>query len=201
MDRDAWNDRYAAADLVWTAEPNATFAAEVASLPGGTALDLGAGEGRNAIWLAQRGWTTTAVDFSDVALAKAQDRAAAQGVQIDTVAADVTTYSPSESTYGLVAVIYLHLPAPERTLVHQRAAAALAPGGTLIVLGHDTTNLADGHGGPQDPDVLFAPDDVVHDLDGADVVVTRAERVHRTVTTPEGDRVAIDALVTARRRP
>ena len=199
MDRQGWNDRYAAADLVWTAEPNRTFATETASLPPGKALDLGAGEGRNAIWLAQRGWTATAVDFSDVALAKAAQLAEASDVEIETIAADVTTYTPPTRAYDLVAVIYLHLPARQRTQVHRRAAAALNPGGTLVVLGHDTTNLTDGHGGPQDAEVLFTPDDVVSDLEATGLTVIKAERVHRTVTTPDGDRTAIDALVTARR--
>lgn len=199
MDRHAWNDRYAAADLVWTAEPNRTFAAETASLPPGKALDLGAGEGRNAIWLAQQGWTATAVDFSDVALAKARQLAEASDVEIDTIVADVTTYTPPTRAYDLVAVIYLHLPASQRTQVHRRAAAALNPGGTLVVLGHDTTNLTHGHGGPQDAAVLFTPDDVVSDLEPTGLTVTKAERVHRTVTTPDGDRTAIDALVTAHR--
>lgn len=199
MDRQGWNDRYAAADLVWTAEPNRTFATETASLPPGKALDLGAGEGRNAIWLAQRGWTATAVDFSDVALAKAAQLAEASDVEIETIAADVTTYTPPTRAYDLVAVIYLHLPARQRTQVHRRAAAALNPGGTLVVLGHDTTNLTHGHGGPQDAAVLFTPDDVVSDLEATGLTVIKAERVHRTVTTPDGDRTAIDALVTARR--
>ena len=199
MDHHGWNERYAAADLVWSATPNQTFATEVATLPAGRALDLGAGEGRNAIWLATQGWTATAVDFSDVGLAKARHLAEANDVEIDTLVADVTVFTPPESSFDLVAVIYLHLPAEERIGVHRRAAAALAPGGTLVVLGHDTTNIADGYGGPQDPDVLFTPDDVVRDLEPTDLTVTKAERVHRTVTTPDGDRTAIDALVTARR--
>ncbi len=199
MDRDAWNDRYAAADLVWTAEPNWTFAAEVAALPPGSALDLGAGEGRNATWLARQGWTATAVDFSDVALRKARQLAEASGVEIDTVVADVTTYTPPAGAFDLVAVIYLHLPDDERREVHRRAAAALAPGGTLIVLGHDTTNLTDGHGGPQDAEVLFTPDDVVSDLEPTDLTIIKSGRVQRKVATPDGDRTAIDALVTARR--
>jgi 2-polyprenyl-3-methyl-5-hydroxy-6-metoxy-1,4-benzoquinol methylase len=91
MDRHAWNDRYAAANLVWTAEPNRTFAAEAAALPPGSALDLGAGEGRNATWLARQGCAVTAVDFSDVALRKARQLAEASGVEIDSVVADVTT--------------------------------------------------------------------------------------------------------------
>ncbi|HSP03763.1 MAG TPA: class I SAM-dependent methyltransferase [Acidimicrobiales bacterium] len=199
MDRDAWNERYEAADLVWTAGPNQTFADEVAGLEPGTALDLAAGEGRNAIWLATQGWTATAVDFSDVALDKARKLAEASEVEIETVVADVTTHVPPAGAYDLVAVIYLHLPEDERRLVHQRAAAAVAPGGTMVVLGHDTTNLTDGHGGPQDASVLYTPDDVVADLEGSGLTVTKAERVDRTVTTPDGDRTAIDALVVARR--
>jgi 2-polyprenyl-3-methyl-5-hydroxy-6-metoxy-1,4-benzoquinol methylase len=199
MDRDAWNERYEAADLVWTAGPNQTFADEVGGLEPGTALDLAAGEGRNAIWLAKQGWAATAVDFSDVALDKARQLAEASQVEIETIVADVTTHVPPDGAYDLVAVIYLHLPDAERRLVHQRAAAAVAPGGTMIVLGHDTTNLTDGHGGPQDASVLYTPDDVVSDLEGTGLTVTKAERVHRTVTTPDGDRTAIDALVVARR--
>ena len=75
-----------------------------------------------------------------------------------------------------------------------------SPGGTLLVVGHDTTNLTGGHGGPQDPDVLFSPDDVAADLAGSGLVVDRAERVHRTVDTADGERVAIDALVRAQRQ-
>ena len=199
MDRHAWNERYEATDLVWTAGPNQTFADEVGGLEPGTALDLAAGEGRNAIWLATQGWTATAVDFSDVALDKARQLARGREVEIETVVADVTTHAPAAGAYDLVAVIYLHLPADDRRLVHQRAAAAVAPGGTLIVLGHDTTNLTDGHGGPQDATVLYTPDDVVADLEGTGLTVTKAERVHRTVSTPDGERTAIDALVVATR--
>jgi 2-polyprenyl-3-methyl-5-hydroxy-6-metoxy-1,4-benzoquinol methylase len=199
MDHHAWNDRYAQTDLVWSAAPNRTFADEVAALRPGTALDLAAGEGRNAIWLAQQGWATTAVDFSDVAISKARQLAEANGVEIDTVVADVTTYTPPVGAYDLVAIIYLHLPGPARAKVHRRAAAAVAPGGTMMVLGHDTTNITDGHGGPQDPTVLFSPDDVVRDLEPTGLTITKAERIERTVTTADGDRIAIDALITAHR--
>jgi hypothetical protein len=139
------------------------------------------------------------VDFSDVALDKARQLAEASEIEIETVVADVTTHVPPAGAYDLAAVIYLHLPEDERRLVHQRAAAAVAPGGTMVVLGHDTTNLTDGHGGPQDASVLFTPDDVVADLEGSGLTVTKAERVDRTVTTSDGDRTAIDALVVARR--
>lgn len=185
---------------MWTAGPNATFAAATEGLEVGRALDLGAGEGRNAIWLASRGWAATAVDFSDVALDKANLLAAHAGVEVETVVADVAEYVPA-TEFDLVAVIYLHLSASIRTAVYRRAAQAVAPGGTLIVLGHDATNIAEGYGGPQDPDVLFAPDDVVTDISNTGLVVERSERVRREVHAGDGEHVAIDALLVARRPP
>lgn len=199
MDKNQWNVRYDAADLVWTAGPNQTFAGLVGPLPPGRALDLAAGEGRNAVWLAEQGWDVTAVDFSDVGLAKASQIAAARDQVITTLVEDVVEYEPPSGAFDLVAVIYLHLPADQLRTVHRRAAAAVAAGGTLIVLGHDTTNLTDGYGGPPDPAVLFTPDDVRADLAGTGLSVETAERVHRTVVTDDGHRTAVDALVVARR--
>ena len=198
MDRTDWDRRYESAELVWTAEPNRFLVDEVAGLAPGTALDLGAGEGRNAVWLARQGWTVTAVDFSAVGMAKAQQLATAADVSITTVVADATEAVPP-GPFDLVIVLYLQLPADERRAASGAAAAALAPGGTMLVVGHDTTNLTAGYGGPQDPTVLFTPDDVVADLAGTGLLVEKAERVRRPVTTPDGERVAIDALVRARR--
>ena len=198
MDAAGRNQRYDTTELVWTAEPNQFLVAETSSLAPGTALDLGAGEGRNAVWLAQHGWRVTAVDFSDVGLAKAAGLAAAD-VEVATVCADVTDYTPIPGGFDHVAVLYVHLPADLHAGAHRRAAAAVAPGGTMLVDGHDATNLTDGHGGPQDPDVLFSPDDVAADLARSALVVDRADRVHRTVDTADGECVAIDALVRARR--
>lgn len=88
---------------------------------------------------------------------------------------------------------------PVRRAVYRRAADGVAPGGTLLVVGHDTTNPVDGYGGPQDPDVLFSPDDVVADLADRGLLIEKAERVQRPGTTEDGLRVAIDALGRARR--
>ena len=200
MDAAAWNRRYETNELVWTAEPNRFLVVETAALAPGTALDLGTGEGRNAVWLAQQGWRVTAVDFSDVGLAKASQMAAAADVEVSTVCADVADYTPDPGGFDLVAILYLHLPADLRHEVYGRAGAGVAPGGTLLVVGHDATNLTDGHGGPQDPEVLFSAADIAEDLVGSGLIVERADCVQRTVASADGDRVAIDALVRARRR-
>jgi SAM-dependent methyltransferase len=195
--REDWNARYATTELLWTAEPNLLFAAEVEGLTPGRALDLACGEGRNAVWLAERGWRVTGIDFSDVALAKAERLAASRGVEVEWVVADVVGYDAGQASFDLVAVLYLQLPHSELARALRGAAAAVAPGGTLVVLGHDTSNLTDGYSGPTDARVLFTPEDVVAELGGLEIV--RAERVRRTVPVDDGEAVAIDAFVRARR--
>ena len=197
MDSGAWDERYATSELVWSAVPNQFVAAELADLEPGRALDVACGEGRNAVWLAERGWRVTGVDFSDVAIEKAAAFATARGVDVDWVVDDVVAYAPEPGAFDLVAVLYLQLPHDELAAALRHAARALAPGGTIIVLGHDSTKLADGSGGPLDPAVLFTPEDVVGEL--GDLVVERAARVRRTVPLDGGEAVAVDALVRARR--
>jgi SAM-dependent methyltransferase len=193
--REDWNRRYAEKELLWSAEPNRRFAADVQPLPAGRALDLGCGEGRNAVWLAARGWQVTAVDFSEVALAKAERLASRRGAEVDWQLADLRDHVPPAEAFDLIAILYLQLPEAERRLVLGRAAAATAPGGVVYVLGHDTRNLTEGHGGPKDAAVLFTPEEVAADLAG--LVVEQAERVERRVAVDDGSAVAIDALVRA----
>ena len=201
MDREAWNQRYADAELVWSAEANGFLVQEVADLPPGRALDLGAGEGRNAIWLGERGWRVTAVDFSGVGLQKARRLAEARGVEVNWIEADLRSYSPARGAFDLVVLVYIHLPGEERRALVRRAADAVAAGGALLVLGHDRSNLHEGYGGPQDPTILFSPDDITGDLAGIEELrVVRADRVMRPVMTDDGERNAIDALVRAERR-
>ena len=207
MDAKAWDERYAASELVWSVGPNQFVEAECADLTPGRALDLAAGEGRNAIWLAGRGWDVTAVDFSQVALDKGRTLAGASaggttGV-IDWVCADATTWD-REDCYDLVVIAYLQLPADQRRQAVRRGFASLRSGGTFLLVGHDTTNLTEGTGGPQDVGVLLTAEDVVADLAGEDFVVLRAERVERYVTArdehgAEAERTAYDCLVRLRR--
>jgi SAM-dependent methyltransferase len=195
MQREDWDRRYADADLLWSAEPNRFLVAEATSLAPGRALDLACGEGRNALWLAELGWSFTAVDFSSVAVAKGRERAARAGAEIDFVCADLLDYEPATSAFDLVLVLYLQLPADERSVVLSRATGAVAPGGTFLLIGHDLTNLTDGVGGPSDASVLHTPDEIVGDLPALEI--EKAERVLRDVLDEE--RPAIDALVRARR--
>ncbi|PJE95440.1 class I SAM-dependent methyltransferase [Streptomyces carminius] len=190
------------------------MARETGSLPPGRALDLAAGEGRNSVWLAARGWRVTAVDFSAVALERGRRLAARQpsgtADRVTWVAADLTGYRPEPGAYDLLLVVYLHLPAGQRRTVLRRAARAVAAGGTLLVVGHDSVNLTEGIGGPRDPGVLFTPGDVLADTVGEavgqesvpDLETVRAERVRRPVTGPDGEPAeAVDALVRLRRPP
>ncbi len=193
----AWDQRYSGPDLVWGAGPNRFVADEVAALPPGRAVDLGAGEGRNAIWLAERGWQVTAVDFSAAGLARAARLAGERGVSVEWVQADLLAWQPAPGGYDLVLIAYLHLPSADLARVFRAAAAAVAPGGTLLVIGHDRDNIDRGHGGPQDPDRLYTPATVTAELGG--LGIRRAEQVVRSARTPEGERTAIDTLVRAQR--
>lgn len=199
MDRHAWDARYREKELLWTAEPNRFLVECVEGLAPGLALDLACGEGRNAVWLAERGWTVTAVDFSTVAIARGRALAAAGGLAVDFVEADLASWVPPEASADLVAVVYLQIPSPGREEVWRRAAAAVRSGGRLVVIGHDSTNLTEGYGGPQSPTVLYTAGDVTAALpDGFSV--GRAERVRRTVESADGTRVALDNVVVAVRR-
>jgi SAM-dependent methyltransferase len=199
MDREGWDRRYAGADLVWTADANRFLVEEVSTLAPGRALDLASGEGRNAVWLAERGWAVTAVDFSAVGIDKARRLAAGRAVDsIEWIEADLTDHVPEPGAFDLVVVLYLHLPWPRMAPVLRRAAAALAPGGTFLLVGHDRSNLEQGHGGPQDPAVLYTAESVAAELHGLRIV--EAGRRERPVDLPEGGRVvAIDCLVRAER--
>ena len=198
MDAQTWNQRYRDSELVWSAGPNRFVEELCRDLTPGRSIDLAAGEGRNAIWLAEQGWDSTALDYSDVAIDKARQIAAQRGVTITTEVADLTAYEPTPGGYDLVLVAYLQLSDEQLTPILQRAAAAVAPGGTFLLVCHDRENLEHGYGGPQQADVLTSPDQVVAAL-GEGFAIDRAEVAERAVQTDDGERVALDTIVLARR--
>jgi SAM-dependent methyltransferase len=197
MDAGDWNQRYRGAELLWSEGPNQFVERELAELAPGRAIDLAAGEGRNAIWLAERGWQVTAVDFAQVAIERGQARARARGVHVDWVVADLTEYPPAAGGYQLVLIAYLQLPWEPMQNLLARAASAVALGGTFFLIGHDARNLEQGHGGPRSAEVLYSPAQVAGAL--GDLMVDRAETVERRVDTAQGPQVALDCLVRATR--
>lgn len=198
MDSQQWDERYASAEFTWSTQPNQFVAAELAGLPPGRALDLAAGEGRNTVWLAERGWHVTAVDFSRVGLEKGRKLSAARGVDEDRVSwivADLTDYQPEPGRFNLVLIAYAQVAPDLRAALLARASAAVALGGTMFVVGHDLTNLTEGAGGPQYPEVLYTPELITAEMAGLRVL--RAERVRRAVQQDGALATAIDTLVRA----
>ncbi|HDQ14195.1 MAG TPA: class I SAM-dependent methyltransferase [Sediminispirochaeta sp.] len=204
MQQQKWNRRYAERDLLWPEAPNQILIDELRDLPPARALDLAAGEGRNALWLAERDWRVTAVDFSHVALDRGRGFAEQRSLgSITWVFEDLTVYQGEEGSYDLVLLTYLHLPWAEFRGVLHRAVRTLKPGGLLLVLGHDVSNIEHGVGGPQNPELLYDPQRLRAELGELDIEIEKAEKLRRPVDheeVGEGDAVQpIDCLVRARR--
>ena len=196
--RKHWDERHRDGHIE-SPEPNPILAAEASRLTPGSALEVACGDGTNAVWLARQGWQVTAVDWSAIALARARENAAADSVTVTWIEADLLAWTPPAAAFDLVTIVYLHLPRPERRAIYARAAEAVAAGGRLLVIGHDRTNLTDGLGGPQDPELLLTASELVADLGALQPAfeVEEAMAVHRA---PPPERGPIDAVLRARRR-
>ena len=233
FDQAYWDNRYGTGDDVWSGAPNPVLVSETLALPVGRALDIGCGEGADAIWLASRGWHVTATDFSAVAL----DRAAARSRQAGTDLAvsgsagtefdggdpaatgpagsadnaaiagrirweqhDFTQWTPPAGAFDLVSAQFMHLPSAPRTVLFRGLAAAVAPGGTLLIVGHDVT---DGHHSGHTPplDLFFTAQEVAALLNPAQWHVDVAESRPRVATGADGaSTILTDAILSARRR-
>ncbi len=198
MDASSWDERYRDTELVWSAGPNAAVAAALADHPPGRALDLAAGEGRNALWLAEQGFEVEAVEFSPVAIEKGSALAAHRGVSVTFTLGDLT--APLDlAAADLVLIAYLHLPRDVERAVLARAAGWVAPAGTFLLIAHARRNLTDGVGGPPDPELLPTPQEITDALAGTGLVIERAEEITREVEVDGNTRTAIDVLVRAHR--
>lgn len=198
MDATSWDERYAGSDLVWSAGPNVFVAEHLADHPRGRVVDLAAGEGRNAIWLAEQGFEVEALDFSEVAARKGAALAAHRGVEVTFTVADLTEPF-TVAAADVVLVAYLHLPRAVERDVLCRAADLVKPGGTFLLVAHARRNLTDGVGGPPDPELLPTAQEVTEALAGTGLEVVEAGEVERDVEVDGQTRTAIDLLVRASR--
>jgi SAM-dependent methyltransferase len=199
---DFWDERYRSG-AVWSGEANPQLITEVGDLEPGTALDVGCGEGADAIWLAERGWRLTGVDFSGVALERAATHAREHQVdgRIEWQEADVLRWSPLVAAYDLVTAQFLHLPADERAAVHRRLAAAVRPGGTLLIVEHSPRDLSTTARRPHDRGLFTTAADLAGSLeeDEWDIVVCEARP--RPAIDPAGAVITVyDEVLRARLR-
>jgi len=201
-----WDERYRSRGALWSGNPNPQLVTEAADLVPGTALDVGCGEGADAIWLAARGWRVTALDVSTVALergaARAAERGAAVARRIDWLHEDLIAWVPAAASYDLVsAQFFLHLPREPREALFRVLAAAVAPGGSLLIVGHHPSDLQTTIPRTPLPELFFTASDLAVLLDphGWDIVVSAARE--RGATDHDGRPVTIhDAVLRARRR-
>ena len=203
FDEETYDGLYRSAPTLWSGRPNPQLVAEAADLPAGAALDVGCGEGADALWLAGRGWQVTAVDFSTVALERAAARAREDGVddRIDWVRADIRGWTPPRARFDLVSAQYLQLPAAERRPVFADLAAAVAPGGTLLIVGHDVSPEVAAAHHAHGPDLFFSAEEVAGSLSTEQWEVLVAESRPRPDRHHEGAGTTVpDAVLRARRR-
>ena len=195
MDSASWDRRYEGSELVWSAKPNRFLVAEAETLAPGRAIDLACGEGRNAVWLAERGWQSVGVDFSEVGLQKARELANSRGVNVEWVVADLLGYRPDPHEFDLVLVFYLQLAAASGGRSFKRpptpsyrAARSCSSRTTPATSSTDTAARRTPPGST--PRATSSP---ISKSAGC----TSSGRVERPVQTPDGERLALDALVRA----
>jgi SAM-dependent methyltransferase len=187
--REYWEDRYGTPGLAWSGKPNPVLVAETSDLSTGRALDIGSGEGGDALWLASRGWSVTGVDIAHNALAKARARAdsvdPAAAARIDWWQRDLTAWAPEPLAFDLVSAQFMHLPEPHRSTLFRSLAAAVAPGGTLLIVGHDVSEDQDHHS--HLTELMFSADDVLAAIDGEGLTVAVSESRQRAAAPAASD--------------
>lgn len=205
FDADFWNVRYRGSGRVWSDRPNPHLLSEVAALTAGRAADLGCGEGSDAIWLARTGWRVDAVDFSSVALERVTASAAQAGAEIagriTTVEADLAEWTPPSDRYDLVCAQFLHIPADLRASMIRRVAAAVRPGGSLLLIGHDRSDLTTDVSRPGRRELYFTGADMFSLVDPHEWSMQTDQVVAREGVDRDGSPATVhDVVVHLRRR-
>lgn len=198
FDTDFWDQMYRNRHADWDAEPNEFLARDIAGLTPGAVLDVGCGEGSDAVWLAEHGWHVTAVDISEVALDRG--RAADTRHRVNWVQADVLSWQPPTEAFDLVATHFLHMPPADRDATFSRLARAVRPGGTLLVVSHHVSDLETTVGRWPMPELYYEAEDIAALLppDRWEIVV--GGKRPRRVQDPAGQPVTIHDMVLKARR-
>lgn len=185
---------------MWTGQVNDVVLAEVPALPVGRALDVGCGEGADAVWLARNGWTVTALEVSKIALDRGKRAAVAQDINITWELADINDWHSPEIRFELVSLQYPAIFKPGDSAINALL-GAVAPGGILLIVGHDLSGAARqralAHG--FDPDVMIQPPDLAASLDDDWEVLVDETRPRTRELAPEAPHVN-DVVLLARRR-
>jgi SAM-dependent methyltransferase len=198
MDAQFWDDMYRSADRLFSGSPNGVLVTEVTDLPPGQALDIGCGEGGDALWLARHGWQVTAADISPTALRRAAAAAADLSGRVAWTQADLTSTPPPAGSFDLVNAQYFPLPRqPEHTAL-RGLLDAVAPGGTLLFVGHDLADLPPRLENGIAPGDYYQPGDIAGLLD-QDWTVLINESRPRTAPAPPGTHHTRDSVLRARR--
>jgi 2-polyprenyl-3-methyl-5-hydroxy-6-metoxy-1,4-benzoquinol methylase len=196
LDEAFWDERYSSSERVWSGNPNPQLVSEITGMKPGSALDVGCGEGADAIWLAEQGWQVTGSDISGVALEKAAAHARERGIEVTWLHADIAKAAPP-GTFDLVSAHFIHMPTrAERIDIQLRLAAAVAPGGTLLIVGHDPSDMLTQAPRPQIEALYYTAAEVAALLPDNEWIIEVEEARPRPF---EGYTIR-DAILKARRR-
>ena len=201
---DFWNERYSSARRIWSGEPNPQLVTEVAGRPAGRALDVGCGEGADAIWLARNGWTVVGADISSVALSRAaqhaRDTDPAMAARVEWRQVNLLASPPEPGSFDLVSAQFMQLPPEPRTRLFTALIASVRAGGTLLVVGHHPSDLATGVARPPMPELFYSPDEIAALLDHSWTVEVSEARP-RPASTPDGAEATVhDSVLVATHR-
>lgn len=194
-----WNERYSSPEYAYGTEPNDFLSAVATRIPPGRVLSIGDGEGRNGVFLATRGYDVTSMDASTVGLAKAQRLAAARGVPIATIVADLADFVIAPDSWEGIVSIFCHLPPPLRRRVHEQVVHGLVPGGLYVLESYSPKQLGRGTGGPSSAELLPTLDMLRAELAGLELL--HAVEIERDVHEGEFHRGLSAVVQIIARRP